>query len=78
MSGRQVEQLVKMAQQIAVNLGVGRDAAAARRTAEHLGRFWTPAVRARLLAFWRGGGEVSAEVAMVLRELDGQQDEGAS
>lgn len=68
MTGSQVEQLVKMAEQIALNLGAGHDGdgAAAKKTAEHIARFWTPAMRRQLLAYWRAGGEVSAAVAAAL------------
>ena len=68
MTAKQVEQLVKMSNQIAQNLGAGRDQQlAANKTGEHIIRFWTPAMRAQLLEFWRGGGEgVSPAVALFL------------
>ncbi len=70
MAAKQIEQLVKMANQIALNLGAGHDAAAAARTAEHIGRFWTPAMTRQLTAHWREGGEVAPVVAAALAELD--------
>lgn len=58
MHGTQLGHLVKMANQIAVNCGEHRDpGAAARRTAEHLHKFWTPAMRAQLADYAAGGGE---------------------
>ena len=58
MSGaRQIDRLVKMANQIALNTGARFDADnAARRTAEHLRKFWTPAMRGQLTDHWRSGG----------------------
>lgn len=67
---RQIEQLVKMANQIAMNLGAGHDdAAAASRTGEHIGRFWTTAMRRQLIEFWREGGEVAPVVGNALAAL---------
>lgn len=63
MSAHQLQQLVKMANQIALNLGGGRnEQQAALKTAEHIRHFWTPAMRAQLLEYWRGGGEGIAPV----------------
>lgn len=63
MSAHQVQQLVKMANQIAMNLGGGRnEQQAAVETGEHITRFWTPAMRAQLLEYWRSGGEGIAPV----------------
>lgn len=70
MAARQVNQLVKMANQIALNLGAGYDPAAANRTAEHIERFWTPAMTRQLIVFWREGGEVAAVVAAALATLE--------
>lgn len=67
MAPKQLQQLIKMAEQIALNLGAGRDdAAAARRTAAHIRRFWTPAMRRQLVAFCDDGGKVSPIVAAAL------------
>jgi formate dehydrogenase subunit delta len=68
MSAKQVDHLVKMANEIALNLGASRDEQlAARRTGEHIVRFWTPAMRTQLLEFWRDGGEgISPAVAQFL------------
>ncbi len=51
MTGKQVDHLAKMANQIAANLGGGRDLdETARLTAEHLRKFWTRDMRKQLLA----------------------------
>lgn len=71
MSRTQLEHLVQMASQIALNLGARRDeAAAATRTADHLLRFWTPAMRRRLLDYWHADGTLPAAVAAALRQID--------
>lgn len=75
MGAKQVRQLVKMADQIALNLGAGHDLAAADRTAGHIKRFWTPAMTRQLIVFWREGGEVAAVVAAALAKLDGNARE---
>ena len=72
MSAKQRDQLVKMANQIALNLGADRDErVAATRTGEHIVRFWTPAMRTQLLEFWRSGGEgITPAVTRFLETLD--------
>lgn len=68
---QQIEHLVKMANEIALNLGAGRDdAAAARGTVNHLSRFWTPDMRRQLLEFWHDGGAVTPVVASALEILN--------
>jgi formate dehydrogenase subunit delta len=55
---KQIEHLVKMANQIAINTGARIDEElAARRTGEHIRKFWTPAMRNQLLTHWRSGGD---------------------
>ena len=75
MAAKQVTQLVKMADQIALNLGAGHDPLAADRTAEHIKRFWTPAMTRQLVVFWREGGEVAPVVAAALAKLDSKARE---
>lgn len=70
MAPRQIDHLVKMANQIALNLGAGHDDAAAERTARHISRFWTPDMRSQLIEFWREGGHVEPVVAACLRALE--------
>ncbi|MEE4143643.1 MAG: formate dehydrogenase subunit delta [Halieaceae bacterium] len=77
MAAKQIGQLVKMAEQIALNLGAGKDAAAAQRTAQHISLFWTPAMRRQLIQYWRDGGDVAAVVAAALAALDGTNDNGS-
>ncbi len=67
----QIEHLVKMANQIALNLGAGYDdTEAAQRTSEHFRRFWTPQMRRQLADFWREGGAVAPQVAAALAKLE--------
>ncbi len=78
MSRSQVEQLVKMANQIALNMAAwGDEAAVARQTGEHIRKFWTPAMCEQLLEYYRGGGDhlspVVRHVAAAMDELDPSQ-----
>ena len=74
MSGQQIDQLVKMANQIALNFGERRNLTeAARRTAEHLQKFWTPAMRQQLAAYSQEGGDaLSPAVTLLLEKQRGQ------
>ena len=74
---RQLDHLVKMANQIALNLGAGHDDAAATRTAQHISRFWTPAMRRQLIEYWRAGGAVEPVVAACLAELETDELNGS-
>lgn len=65
MSQMQVQQLVRMANQIALNLAAEGDAAAGR-AADHICRFWTPAMR-RLLV--EHGQECAGELPPPVREV---------
>jgi formate dehydrogenase subunit delta len=69
MSGQQIEQLIKMANQIALNFGESRDTElAAQRTGEHLQSFWTAAMREQLSAYAAGGGTgLSPAVKLLLQ-----------
>ena len=52
MSTQQLQQSIKMANQIAANLGAGKAAdVAARGVADHIRRFWTPDMRQQLFAY---------------------------
>lgn len=70
MSGQQIEHLVKMANQIALNFGEQRNlTVAAQKTAEHLKKFWTPAMRQQLSNYAQeGGGELSPAVSLLLEQ----------
>jgi formate dehydrogenase subunit delta len=64
----QINQLIKMANQIALNLGEqSRPDIAITRSADHIGRFWTAAMREQLTDYCREGGEgVSPVVVQAL------------
>ena len=74
MASQQLKQLIRMAEQIAANLAAGVDAdTAATRTADHLRRFWTPAMRSELLDYWQEGQEeLDATVSAALAVLSSQ------
>ena len=77
MAAGQINRLVRMAEQIALNLGAGHDdGTAMAKTADHIRRFWTPAMRRQLQDFRREGGQVSAVVAAALAKLAAAEDEG--
>jgi formate dehydrogenase subunit delta len=80
MTARQVEHLVRMANQIALNLAPwGDEEAVANKTREHIEKFWTIAMQEELMAYWRGDGEgVSPVVARFLSSQDqGKQTIGS-
>ena len=78
----QTEHLIKMANQIALNLGAGYDDAEAQeRIRSHFSRFWTPQMRRQLTDYWREGGELAPVVAAALEALektDRNSSEGVS
>lgn len=58
MSAREIQQLIRMANQIALNIGAGTEpGVAASKTAEHLRKFWTPAMREQLQDYCQAGGD---------------------
>lgn len=66
MTDTQVEHLVKMAQQIALNMAAEGDAQA-DKTAAHIRKFWTPAMREELVKHARTHrGKLSAELQRVV------------
>ncbi|MFT7287138.1 MAG: formate dehydrogenase subunit delta [Halieaceae bacterium] len=71
MAAKQIDQLVKMANQIALNTGAARDPEeSVRRTTEHLKKFWTPAMREQLRNFvLREGGAVEPVVRRAAEQL---------
>lgn len=71
MAHEQLKQLVRMVNQIALNLGEQRDPeGAARRTGDHLRRFWTVDMRRQLVDYWQDGGdELSPAAAMAAEQL---------
>ena len=75
MSARERDRLVRMANQIALNLGGWGEAdQVAAKIADHLARFWTPAMREQLSGYHRDGG---AELAPVVRHALAHVDRGS-
>ena len=64
----QASQLLKMANQIALNFGEQRDPEmASQKTAEHIHKFWTRDMRERLAGYVASGaGDVSPAVVSAL------------
>lgn len=61
----QINQLVKMANQIALNFGEHRDPeAACRKTAGHLQKFWTRGMREQLSSHIEAGSENVSPVVL--------------
>ena len=78
MSVKQVDHLVKMANQIALNLAAwGEEAAVVEKTGEHMKKFWTPAMRRQLIEFWRTEDKsLSPVVCRVLASMDENKGAG--
>ena len=78
MTARQVDHLVKMANDIALNMAAcGNEQEVARVTGEHLQKFWTPAMLGQLIEYHRAGGaDLSPAVARLLASLDEAVDSG--
>ena len=73
MSGQQIDHLVKMANQIALNFGERRNLSeAAHKTAEHLKKFWTPDMRQQLATYAEEDGEGDADEDANRAPGDGQ------
>ena len=65
MASVQISKLVKMANDIAANLGASGDqAATAARVRDHFNRFWSPSMKQHLQDHARGGGEGLSPVAL--------------
>ena len=73
MSARQNDRLVKMANQIALNMAAwGEEEVVVARTGEHIAKFWTSAMRRQLLDHYHASGEgLAPVVARLLAELHG-------
>jgi formate dehydrogenase major subunit len=69
--GRRValDDLVRMADQIAANFHHHHEGRGASEVAYHLHSFWAPSMRAELAAYVRGGGPIDPLVARALDEL---------
>jgi formate dehydrogenase subunit delta len=72
MSPRQIDHLVKMANQIALNMARwGDEEGVAQKIGEHIAKFWTPAMRRQLIDYHHAGGEgLAPAVARVLATQD--------
>jgi formate dehydrogenase subunit delta len=72
----QVGHLVKMANQIALNMAPwGDEAAVAEKTGEHIEKFWTPAMRRQLLNYHQGGGDGLAPAVVRVLATSPLQDQ---
>ncbi len=79
MSHREADdKLLRMAEQIAANLGAGSDPQqAAQRTAAHLKRFWTPAMITKLLQLAsQDEAALSPATRLAAQALSGEQAAG--
>ncbi len=67
---REVEHLVSMANDIAINLSFHADAD--ERTAEHINRYWAPRMRTLLIEYVAGGGQgLSEHMLPAMKKLRG-------
>ena len=67
---REVEHLVTMANDIAINLSFHADAD--ERIADHINRFWAPRMRSLLIEYVAGGGQgLSDHMAPAMKKLRG-------
>lgn len=73
MSDTELEHLVAMANDIARNMAAYEDPA--QRTADHLRRFWAPALRQRIRDHLQSGGSGLSDTAMAaVRAIDTPDD----
>jgi len=72
MAARQIDHLVKMANQIVLNMAPwGDEQAVAAKTAEHLEKFWTAAMREQLLNHCRhSADDLSPVVTLALTMIE--------
>ena len=69
-ANREVEHLVSMANDIAINLSFHADAD--ERIADHINRFWAPRMRSLWLEYATGGGQgLSEHMLPALKKLRG-------
>ena len=65
---QEIDQLVKMANQIADNFSFHEDAV--DRLADHLQRFWAPSMRRKLIEFLEAGGDgLKPDVIAAVKQL---------
>ena len=72
MAAKQIDNLVKMSNQIALNMAAwGDEAAVADKAGEHMEKFWTRDMREQLLDYWRANGEgLLPAVSCALASMD--------
>lgn len=69
MPDKELDHLVNMANDIALNLSAYPDAV--ERVCDHLRRFWAPSMRSRIIAHGRSGGQgLSASALAAVKALD--------
>ena len=67
---QEIEQLVKMANQIADNFSFHEDAV--DRLTDHLQRFWAPSMRKKLIEFMETGGDgLKPDVIAAVQRMQG-------
>ena len=70
MTAAQTDHLVKMANQIALNMGAwGDEEAVAQQVADHIRRFWTPDMQSQLARHAASGDALSPAASKALRLL---------
>lgn len=64
MSATELDHLIKMINQIAMNIAIGEsDAPTAQKVADHLNRFWARPMKQQIIAYAANNGEKLSEVA---------------
>lgn len=58
-----IDHLIRMANQIARELGTQQRPRAVAATGEHLRRYWDPRMRAQIIEYLDGGGEHLSDIA---------------
>jgi formate dehydrogenase subunit delta len=72
MSASEIDHLVMMANQIALNIGAQQDVKAlAAKTGDHISRFWTKAMQEQLHKYWQAGGEGLEPAVVIMLESAG-------
>ena len=75
MSATQEQSLVRMANDIARNMAAwGDEAIVADKVADHLRRFWTPAMRAQLAVYAGDGGDALSPAVLRALASDNSND----
>ena len=60
---RQADKLIRMANQIALNMAAQGEAQAAAATADHIRRFWDPRMKTAILAYAAEDGSALSPIA---------------